>query len=84
MAKGGAFMKPVSVSDELAKIVGKAKQPRTEITKKLWKYIKKHNLQNRDDKRMIEPDDCLAAVFGSKRAINMMAMTKKVSEHISQ
>lgn len=80
-AKGSALKKPVNVSDELAKIVGRGPMPRTEITKKLWAYIKKHNRQDPNNKRNILPDPTLGAVLGNK-PINMFAMTKKVSEHI--
>jgi chromatin remodeling complex protein RSC6 len=76
-----AFMKPVEVSEALARIVGSKKQPRTQITKKVWAYIKKHDLQDCDNKRVIVPDDCLGDVIGH-RPIDMMKMTKKISEHI--
>ncbi len=81
MAKGGAFMKPVEVSEELARIVGGKPLPRTQITKKIWAYIKKHDLQDRNNRRMINPDECLGGVIG-KRPIDMMKMTRKISEHI--
>jgi chromatin remodeling complex protein RSC6 len=77
------FMKPMKVSDELAEVVGKGPMPRTEVTKKLWAYIKKHKRQDPDNKRNIIPDDKLSKVFGGKRAINMFDMTKKVSKHLS-
>jgi len=81
--KPSAFMRPVEITSDLASIVGKGPMPRTEITKKLWAYIKKHNLQDTKNKRMINPDESLAKVFGSKQPINMFAMTRKVSEHIT-
>lgn len=80
-AKGSALKKPVQVSDELAKIVGRGPMPRTEVTKKLWAYIKKHNRQDPNNKRNILPDDTLSPVLG-KKPINMFAMTKEVSKHI--
>lgn len=81
-AKGSALKKPVNVSDKLAKIVGRGPMPRTEITKKLWVYIKKHGLQDKVNKRNINPDEALSEVLG-KKSINMFAMTKAVSKHIS-
>ena len=77
-----AFMKPVYPSDELAEVVGKKAMPRTEITKKLWAYIKKNDLQDPKNKRMINPDDKLKKVLGSK-PIDMFKMTAKVSKHLS-
>jgi chromatin remodeling complex protein RSC6 len=77
------FMQPMQISSELAEVVGKGPMPRTEVTKKLWAYIKKHNRQDPENKRNIIPDDKLAKVFGSKRAINMFDMTKKVNKHLS-
>lgn len=81
--KPSAFMKPVYVSDKLAKIVGKGPMARTEVAKKLWDYIKKHKLQDPKNKRNIKPDADLAAVFGSPAAINMFEMTSKVSKHLN-
>lgn len=76
-------MKPVHVTPELAAVIGTTQAlPRTEIAKLLWAYIKKNNLQSKNDKRMIEPDAKLAKVFGSHQAISMFAMTSKVSNHI--
>lgn len=79
-----AFMKPVQPSSELAAIVGKSPMPRTEITKKLWEYIKENNLQDKANKRMINPDDKLAKVFGSPKPIDMFKMTSEVSKHLSE
>jgi len=75
-------MKPVAVSDDLAEIVGKGPMARTEVTKKLWDYIKKHKLQDPTNKRNIKPDAKLAKVFGSSAAIDMFKMTSKVSKHL--
>ncbi|MDP1836799.1 MAG: SWIB/MDM2 domain-containing protein [Chlamydiales bacterium] len=80
--KPSAFMKPVGVSDELAAIVGKGPMPRTEVTKKLWEYIKKHDLQSKTNRRNIEPDEKLAKVFGGKEATDMFKMNAKVNKHI--
>ncbi|GAB4234249.1 MAG: SWIB complex protein [Chlamydiales bacterium] len=82
--KNSAFMKPVEVSDSLAKVVGKGPMPRTEVTKKLWAYIKKHKLQDSTNKRMINPNKELAEVFGSSDSIDMFKMTSKVSKHLKE
>ena len=77
-----SFMKPVTPSDTLAEVVGSKAMPRTEVTKKLWAYIKKNGLQDKKNKRMINADDKLKAVFGGKRQVNMFEMTKLVSKHL--
>ena len=77
-----AFMKPVQPSAKLAEIVGSKPIPRTEVTKKLWAYIKKNGLQDKKNKRMIKADDNLKAVFGGKATVNMFEMTKLVSKHL--
>lgn len=77
------FMEPKKISDELTAVVGKGPMPRTEVTKKLWQYIKKHKLQDPKNKRDIVPDANLAKVFGSKKKVNMFEMVKLVSSHIS-
>ena len=77
-----AFMKPVQPSAALAEVVGSKPIPRTEITKKLWAYIKKNGLQDKKNKRMIKADDNLKAVFGGKATVNMFEMTKLVSKHL--
>jgi len=77
-----AFMRPVTPSDTLAPIVGAKPMPRTEVTKKLWGYIKKNNLQDKKNRRQINADDKLKAVFGGKASVNMFAMTKLVSKHL--
>jgi chromatin remodeling complex protein RSC6 len=77
-----AFMKPVQPSDKLAEVVGSKAIPRTEVTKKLWAYIKKNGLQDKKNKRMIKADDNLKAVFGGKATVNMFEMTKLVSKHL--
>lgn len=77
-----AFMKPVTPSPALAEIVGSKPIPRTEVTKKLWAYIKKNGLQDAKNKRMIKADAPLKTVFGGKAAVNMFEMTKLVSKHL--
>ena len=77
-----AFMKPVQPSEKLAEVVGSKAMPRTEVTKKLWAYIKKNGLQDKKNKRMIKADDSLKAVFGGKATVNMFEMTKLVSKHL--
>ncbi len=77
-----AFMKPMQPSEELAAVVGSKPLPRTEVTKKLWAYIKKHKLQDSKNRRNINADDKLKAVFGGKKQVNMFQMTKLVSAHI--
>ena len=77
-----AFMKPVQPSDTLAAVVGSKPIPRTEVTKRLWAYIKKNKLQDQNNKRMIKSDDTLKAVFGGKAQVNMFEMTKLVSKHL--
>ncbi len=77
-----AFMKPHKISPELAVVVGKGPMPRTEVTKKLWAYIKKNKLQDPKNLRNIVPDAPLAAIFGSKKTIDMFKMTSLVSKHI--
>jgi chromatin remodeling complex protein RSC6 len=77
-----AFMRPVTPSPMLAEVVGAKPIPRTEVTKKLWAYIKKNGLQDKKNRRMINADDSLKAVFGGKASVNMFAMTKLVSKHL--
>jgi upstream activation factor subunit UAF30 len=77
-----AFMKPVTPSAALAEIVGNKPIPRTEVTKRLWAYIKKNKLQDPKNKRTIKADAALKVVFGGKAAVNMFEMTKLVSKHL--
>jgi chromatin remodeling complex protein RSC6 len=77
-----AFMKPVQPDEKLAQIVGSTPIPRTEVTKRLWDYIKKHKLQDQKNKRIINADDALKAVFGGKASVNMFEMTKLVGKHL--
>ncbi len=75
-------MKPVTPSAALAEVVGSKPVPRTEVTKRLWAYIKKHGLQDKKNKRMINADAELKAVFGGKSVVNMFEMTKLVGKHL--
>jgi len=77
-----AFMKPVQPDDALAAVVGNKPIPRTEVTKKLWAYIKKKGLQDAKNKRMINADDSLKPIFGGKKQVSMFEMTKLVSKHV--
>ena len=77
-----ALMKPVQPDDVLAVIVGNKPMPRSQITKKLWDYIKKNGLQDTKVKTNIKADDALKAVFGGKAVVTMFEMTKLVSQHI--
>ena len=77
-----AFMRPVTPSPALAEVVGSKPIPRTEVTKKLWAYIKKNGLQDKKNKRMINSDEALKTVFGGKATVNMFEMTKLVSKHV--
>ena len=77
-----AFMKPVTPSGALVDVVGAQPIPRTEVTKRLWAYIKKNKLQDAKNKRMIKADDALKAVFANKATVNMFEMTKLVSKHL--
>ncbi len=78
-----AFMRPFQPSTDLAAVVGDKPLPRTEVTKKLWIYIKKHNLQDSKNRRMINADEPLKAIFGGKKQVSMFEMTKLVSKHLS-
>ena len=78
-----AFMKPMNVSSELSAVVGKGPMPRSEVVKKLWVYIKLHNLQDPANKRNVNADEALKKVFGGKAVVNMFEMTKLVSKHLS-
>lgn len=81
MAMNPALSKPLTPSPELAAIVGAEPLPRTEVVKKMWEYIKKHDLQNPANKRNILADDTLRPIFG-KDEVTMFEMTKLVSAHL--
>ena len=77
-----AFMKPMTPSAALSTVVGTKAIPRTEVTKKLWAYIKRHNLQDKKNRRNINADDNLKVVFGGRKTVNMFEMTKLVNKHL--
>jgi upstream activation factor subunit UAF30 len=77
-----AFMKPMTPSSYLGAVIGMMPMPRTEVTKKIWDYIKKNKLQDAINKRMINADERLKAVFGGKTPVSMFEMTKLVSKHL--
>ena len=77
-----AFMKPLTPSALLAEVVGAKALPRTQVVKKLWVYIKKHNLQDKVKRQFINADATLKAVFGGKEKVSMFEMTKLVSKHL--
>lgn len=77
-----AFMRPVQPDEALGAVVGSNPMPRTELTKKLWAYIRKNGLQDPKEKRMINADDKLSKVFGGKKRVSMFDMTKLVSQHV--
>ncbi len=78
-----AFMKPMKVSADLGAVIGNNPMPRTEVTKKIWAYIKKHGLQDAKNRRNINADDKLKPIFGGKKQVSMFEMTKLVSKHLS-
>jgi chromatin remodeling complex protein RSC6 len=78
-----AFMKPMTPSAALARVVGDKPMPRTEVVKKLWAYVKKNNLQDKKEKRNINADDALREVFGGKKTVTMFEMTALVNRHLS-
>lgn len=77
-----AFMAPVTPNAALAAVVGAKALPRTELTKKIWDYIKKNNLQDKKDKKQINADDKLKVIFGGKKQVSMFEMTKLVSQNL--
>lgn len=78
-----AFMKPLTVSADLAAVVGKGPMPRSEVVKKIWVYIKKNKLQVPTNKRNIKADENLKKVFGGKTVVNMFEMNKLIAKHLS-
>ena len=77
-----AFMKPMQPSSELANVVGSSPMPRTEVTKKLWGYIKRKGLQDQKNRRMINADENLRPIFGGSRQVSMFEMTRLVNKHL--
>jgi chromatin remodeling complex protein RSC6 len=82
MAKNNALSKPVNLSPQLEEVIGKGPMPRSQVTSKVWEYIKKHGLQDKVDKRQINPDAKLGQVIGSAQ-ISMFKMTAAVSKHLT-
>ena len=81
-APSAAFMKPMTPSAQLGAVVGSSPLPRTEVTKKLWAYIKKNNLQDSKNRRMINADDNLRPVFNGSKQVSMFEMTRLVNKHL--
>jgi len=77
-----AFMRPMTPSAALGAVIGTNAMPRTEVTKKIWGYIKRNSLQDKKNKRMINADDKLKPVFGGKAQVSMFEMTKLVNKHL--
>ena len=77
-----AFMKPMTISPQLGTVIGTSPMPRTEVTKKLWAYIKRKGLQDSKNRRMINADENLRPIFGGKSQVSMFDMTKLVSKHL--
>lgn len=77
-----AFMKPLTPDNMLAEVVGSRPLPRTEITKRLWAYIKKNKLQNAKNRRNIDADEVLRPIFNGKKQVSMFEMTKLVAKHV--
>ena len=82
--RSGAFMTPLQPDEALAAIVGSEPLPRTEVTKRIWDYIRENNLQDPADKRQIRADDKLRKVFNGKDQVSMFELTKLVSEHLKK
>jgi len=81
---GGGFMQKLQPDEALAAVVGSDPQPRTEVTKRIWDYIKKNNLQDQKDKRKINADAKLKKVFDGKDSVSMFEMTKLVNAHLKK
>jgi upstream activation factor subunit UAF30 len=79
-----AFMAPMTPSSQLSNIVGSGALPRTEVTKKLWGYIKRKGLQDSKNRRMINADDNLRPIFGGQRQVSMFEMTRLVNKHLKK
>jgi upstream activation factor subunit UAF30 len=79
-----AFMKPMTPSDSLAEVIGSKALPRTQVTKKMWEYIKKNKLQDPKKRTMINADDKLKKIFGGKKQVSMFEMTKLVNKHLKK
>ncbi len=79
-----AFMKPMQPDESLSSVVGSKPMPRTQVTKNLWLYIKKNNLQDAKNRRMINADENLKPIFGGKKQVSMFEMTKLVNKHLKE
>lgn len=82
--QNAGLMAPLTVSDDLAKVIGNEPMPRTQIIKKIWDYIKANDLQDKENRRMINGDDKLKVVFGGKEQISMFELAKVVNNHVKQ
>ncbi len=78
-----AFMKELRPSEELAQVIGEEPRPRTQVTKKIWEYIKEHKLQDEKQRRMINADEKLQLVFGEKNQISMFELPKILAGHLT-
>jgi chromatin remodeling complex protein RSC6 len=83
-SSNSGFMKPMQPDEALAAVIGSQPLPRTEVTKKIWEYVRKHKLQDPDDKRTIRADDKLRPVFGGRASVSMFEMTKLVNGHLKE
>lgn len=81
-APSPAFLKPVQPDDQLASVIGSQPLPRTEVTKKVWEYIRANNLQDPDNKTLIRADDKLKPLFNGKDSVTMFEMTKLIFAHV--
>ena len=81
-AKSGGFYKPLTLSGDLAAVIGSQPVPRTQIIKKLWIYIKKNNLQDKNNRRMINADSKLRVVFGGKSQVSMFELARVINNHV--
>ncbi|MFL6212822.1 MAG: SWIB/MDM2 domain-containing protein [Blastocatellia bacterium] len=81
---GSAFMQPLQPDEALAAVIGSEPLPRTEVTKRIWDYIRQHNLQDKSDKRMINADDKLRKIFDGKDQVSMFELTKLVNGHLKK
>jgi upstream activation factor subunit UAF30 len=83
-SSNSGFMKPMQPDQALSAVIGSQPVPRTEVTKKIWEYVRKHNLQDPNDKRTIRADDKLKPVFDGRSSVSMFEMTKLVNGHLKE
>lgn len=81
-ARGAGLQQPVEPDEQLGKIVGQQAQPRTQMIKRIWEYIRSHELQDAKDKRMIVPDQQLAGLFGGKKKVSMFEISGMLNQHV--